>query len=158
MAWDNGGTSHRGNRNKGTIQTWVATLKPTGADGTATARCDFALKGGVNSVLGGGIQGRNHSARLMGIAIEVGGQPATIDLTLEELGTDTTLAVFTDVAADVAPSLFVSDAITDDGAVSADIGGGLVFQGGISVELAQGDVFVSSTEDAPCVVTLWVQR
>ncbi len=161
MAWDNGGTTHRGNRNKGTIRTFVATLKPTGADGTATAQCDFALRGGVDNSLGATsakVGGRNRGGVLLGIAIEVGGQPNTIDLTIEELGTDNTLAVFTNVGADVAPSMFVSDAMTDDGAAAADIGGGLYFSGGLSVELAQGDVFVSATEDAPCVVTMWVKQ
>lgn len=161
MAWDNGGTSHRGNRNKGSIQTWVATLKPTGADGTATAQADFALKGGVGVSKAGAasaVQGRNAGAELIGVAIAVGGQPATIDITIEELGSDTSLAVFTNVSGDQAPAMFVSDAITDDGAAAADIGGGLYFRGGLSVELAQGDVFVSALEDAPCVVTLWVRR
>jgi hypothetical protein len=145
-AFTQGGTSHRGNKNKGSIQTWVATLAPTGADGSATARVDIPMRGGR----GGGI--------LLAVGIEIGGQPNTTDITIEDFNGDGDLVVFTNVSADVVPHMIVGDAVDDDGAAAADVGEGLPFYGGLSVELAQGDVFVSATEDNPAIVTMWVKR
>lgn len=156
-AFTQGGTSHRGNKNKGSIQTWVAVLKPTGADGSATARVDFALRGSNGNSYGAGLTGRG-GGMLVAVGIEIGGQPATTDITIEDLNSDNTLMVFTDISGDVAPGMVVGDAVDDDGAAAADKGEGLPFYGGLSVELAQGDVFVSAAEDNPAIVTLWVKR
>jgi hypothetical protein len=135
-AFNDGGTSHRGNKNKGSISTHVVHF--AASDVTASRKVQL---GGRHDK--GGI--------LMGIGISQVAAGTTTVITIEDDFDDSTLAVFTSVAADVPPLMFVSDTVeADAGAAVVDIGEGLYFRGGLDVELTLGD--------ADQTVTLWVKR